>query len=153
MKIGFVSWKLISYPWSSCGGCGQHFLGGMVDLAMIFSILTWKDLPGFDNNHVLAKLPDHCDTKHSRHLKIPWKLLKTSKITTLNCTKGIELRETHINRGDTMIKNHHAPALIESWVMAEVKELSDLSGPTHCDHVSTISLYPWHYKTHVPLAH
>ena len=32
-------------------------------------------------------------------------LLKTYKITqTLNCTKVIELRELHINHGDTMIK-------------------------------------------------
>ena len=42
------SWRIWSTFWE-----------GLVDLTMMFSILTWKDLLGFDNKHVLAKLPDH----------------------------------------------------------------------------------------------
>ena len=36
-----------------------NILGGLVDLEMIFLILTQKDPLVFDSNHVLAKLPDH----------------------------------------------------------------------------------------------
>ena len=36
--------------------------------------------------------------------------------------------------------------------MAKIKELSDPFGPKHCGHGSTISLCPWHYKSHMPLA-
>ena len=66
---------------------------------MIYLILTQNDLLGFDNNLVLAKLPDHWDTKYSRHLKIIQMSFKTSKMTqTLNLTN-----ETHIHHGDTTI--------------------------------------------------
>ena len=97
LELNLILLKQLWRMWST-------FLGGLVDLTMIFLILTQNDLLGFDNNHGLAKLPDHWDTKYSRHLRIAWMLLKTSKITqTLNLTKVIEWREMHINCGDTMI--------------------------------------------------
>ena len=79
-------------------------------------------------------------------------LLKTFKSTrTLNLRKVIELRELHINHGDTMIND--APAPIKNGVMAKIRELSDPSGPKHRGHGSTINLCPWHHKSHMPLAH
>ena len=74
LERDLVLLKQLQSMWST-------FLGGLVDLAMIFSIPTWKDLRGFDNNQVLVKLPGHGDTKHSRHLGITQMLLRTSKIT------------------------------------------------------------------------
>ena len=136
LELNLIPLKWLQRMWST-------FFGGLVDLTVILSILTQKDLLGLDSNQVLAKLPDHCDTKHSRHLKIARMLLKTSKITqTLNHTKVTELREMHINCGDTMVKIMMPQLQIESGVMAKIKDLSDLSGPKHHSCGSMISLCP-----------